>query len=128
MLGHTFIERVPSSPPLLLSFGPSVLCPIVSSSECVSLYFLSNAEPNPFARASEKAASVPREYLSHTAMQERVEDLDMKENRSAFAGALGGPRRPLEDPDGGMDEVRPKWASTVLVNGIDWTGNGMRGM
>lgn len=38
-------------------------------------------------------------------MNERVKNLDMEDDRAALAGSLGGPRRPLEDPDSGIDEV-----------------------
>eukprot|EP00903_Cladosiphon_okamuranus_P011664 g10971.t1 len=48
-----------------------------------------------------KDASIPRQFLSHKAMEERLRSLDVEEDRTAIAG---GPRRPLEDADSGMDE------------------------
>eukprot|EP00752_Nemacystus_decipiens_P002077 g1988.t1 len=45
--------------------------------------------------------SIPRQFLSHKDMEDRVKTLDMEENRIALAS---GPRRPLEDPDSGMEE------------------------
>ncbi len=50
-----------------------------------------------------KEASVPSGFLSYKYMEERVKDLDETENRDL--DGLAGPRRPLEDPEGGVNEV-----------------------
>lgn len=51
-----------------------------------------------------------RLFLSHKDMEQRVKNLDCKETlltNSTFGEAdVLGPRRPLEDPDGNIDEVR----------------------
>jgi len=49
---------------------------------------------------------VPNGFLSYKDMEERVRVLDEKEHRGAASGdGLAGPRRPLEDTDGGVNEV-----------------------
>lgn len=62
----------------------------------------------------QKDASIPRQFLSHKAMEDRLKSLDdMEEDCNSLAG---GPRRPLEDQDSGLEEVcrHQRWAPIVL--------------
>ncbi|CAM9556079.1 unnamed protein product [Ectocarpus sp. 12 AP-2014] len=55
---------------------------------------------------SKQGAAVQRAFLSHKDMEARIKNLDKEKERAppAGAGLGGGPRRPLEDHDGSIDE------------------------
>ena len=54
---------------------------------------------------SRQDVPVAHGFLSYKDMEERVRDLDKEKHRGADLGDGLGPRRPLEDPDGSIDEV-----------------------
>ncbi|CBN79097.1 hypothetical protein Esi_0176_0057 [Ectocarpus siliculosus] len=56
--------------------------------------------------SKQQDAAVQRAFLSHKDMEARIKHLDEEKERAppAGAGLGGGPRRPLEDHDGSIDE------------------------
>ncbi|CAM9847508.1 unnamed protein product [Ectocarpus sp. 4 AP-2014] len=56
--------------------------------------------------SKQQDAAVQRAFLSHKHMEARIKHLDEEKERTppAGAGLGGGPRRPLEDHDGSIDE------------------------